>query len=141
MNHNDVDFYGTLVDAGKEIWELANCSDSEYKYDEVYKGDEIGFGVKRCDYYTLATDEAKCLRWSDGSSAEGEIRMCDEEDSEESIKYKRERDSLIKDVEQQRELLKDFSRFIHRKVEACPGKKEYMDFRDRLNELGIGERK
>lgn len=55
----------------------------------------------------------------------------------ESIKYKRQRDSLIKDVEQQRELLKDFSRFIHRKVEACPGKKEYMDFRDRLNELGI----
>lgn len=54
--------------------------------------------------------------------------------------YKRERDSLIKDVEQQRELLKDFSRFIHRKVEACPGKPEYMDFRDRLNELGIGER-
>lgn len=59
---------------------------------------------------------------------------------EESIQYKRERDSLIKDVEQQRELLKDFSRFIHRKVEVCPGKKEYMDFRDRLNELGIRER-
>ncbi|MEB6258278.1 hypothetical protein [Mammaliicoccus sciuri] len=57
----------------------------------------------------------------------------------ESIKYKRERDSLIEDVEQQRELLKDFSRFIHRKVEACPGKKEYMDFRDRLNVLGIWE--
>lgn len=54
--------------------------------------------------------------------------------------YKHERDSLIKDVEQQRELLKDFSRFIHRKVEACPGKPEYMDFRDRLNELGIRER-
>lgn len=53
--------------------------------------------------------------------------------------YKCERDSLIKDVEQQRELLKDFSRLIHRKVEACPGKPEYMDFRDRLNELGIGE--
>lgn len=58
----------------------------------------------------------------------------------ESIKYKRERDSLIKDVKQQRELLKDFSRFIHRKVEVCPGKKEYMDFRDRLKELGIRER-
>ncbi|RIN99047.1 hypothetical protein [Mammaliicoccus sciuri] len=52
----------------------------------------------------------------------------------------KQRDSLIKDVEKQRELLKDFSRFIHRKVEVCPGKKEYMDFRDRLNELGIGER-
>ncbi|MCC2090276.1 hypothetical protein KRP69_13930 [Mammaliicoccus sciuri] len=54
--------------------------------------------------------------------------------------YKRERDSLITDIKKQRELLKDFSRFIHRKVEACPGKPEYMDFRDRLNELGIGER-
>lgn len=53
--------------------------------------------------------------------------------------YKRERDSLITDIQKQRELLKDFSRFIHRKVEACPGKPEYMDFRDRLNELGIGE--
>ncbi|WP_204256614.1 hypothetical protein [Mammaliicoccus sciuri] len=54
--------------------------------------------------------------------------------------YKRERDELITDIKKQRELLKDFSRFIHRKVEACPGKKEYMDFRDRLNELGIRER-
>lgn len=54
--------------------------------------------------------------------------------------YKRERDSLITDIKKQRELLKDFSRFIHRKVEACPGKPEYMDFRDRLNELGIRER-
>ncbi|WP_323709515.1 hypothetical protein [Mammaliicoccus sciuri] len=52
----------------------------------------------------------------------------------------KQRDSLIKDVKQQRDLLIDFSRFIHRKVEACPGKKEYMDFRDRLNELGIRER-
>ncbi|ORI00671.1 hypothetical protein B5723_14505 [Mammaliicoccus sciuri] len=52
----------------------------------------------------------------------------------------KQRDLLIKDVKQQRELLIDFSRFIHRKVEACPGKPEYMDFRDRLNELGIGER-
>lgn len=53
--------------------------------------------------------------------------------------YKQQRDSLIKDVEQQRDLLNDFSKFIHRKVEACPGKPEYMDFRDRLKELGIRE--
>ncbi|MBG9204728.1 hypothetical protein H0243_02985 [Staphylococcus sciuri] len=58
----------------------------------------------------------------------------------ESILYKRECDSLITDIKKQRDLLKDFSRFIHRKVEACPGKPEYMDFRDRLNELGIRER-
>ncbi|RIN80219.1 hypothetical protein [Mammaliicoccus sciuri] len=59
---------------------------------------------------------------------------------EENKNLNNERDSLIKDVEQKRELLKDFSRFLHRKVEACPGKPEYMDFRDRLNELGIRER-
>lgn len=58
----------------------------------------------------------------------------------ESILYKRECDSLITDIKKQRDLLKDFSRFINRKVEACPGKPEYMDFRDRLNELGIRER-
>lgn len=52
----------------------------------------------------------------------------------------KQRDSLIKGIENQRELLKDFSKFIDRKVVACPGKKEYMDFRDRLNDLGIGER-
>ncbi|OCA12705.1 DUF2203 family protein [Mammaliicoccus sciuri] len=49
-------------------------------------------------------------------------------------------DSLITDIKKQRDLLIDFSRFIHRKVVACPGKKEYMDFRDSLNELGITER-
>ncbi|MBV5103421.1 hypothetical protein [Mammaliicoccus sciuri] len=58
----------------------------------------------------------------------------------ESIKYKRERDELITDIKIQRELLKDFSRFIHRKVEACPGKAEYINFRNRLDELGITER-
>lgn len=57
LNHNEVDFYGTLVDLGVGIWELANCSDSEYENDEVYKDDETGFGVNRSDYYTLATDE------------------------------------------------------------------------------------
>ncbi|MBW0761364.1 hypothetical protein [Mammaliicoccus lentus] len=54
--------------------------------------------------------------------------------------YKQQRDSLIKDVKAQRDLLNDFSKFIHRKVEACPGKAEYIDFRDRLKELGITER-
>lgn len=54
--------------------------------------------------------------------------------------YKCERDTLITDLQKQRELLKDFSKFIHRKIVACPGKKEYMDFRDSLNELGIRER-
>ena len=54
--------------------------------------------------------------------------------------FKQQRDELIEDIQAQRDLLKEFSKFIHRKVEACPGKTEYMDFRDRLIELGIGER-
>lgn len=54
--------------------------------------------------------------------------------------YKQQRDELIEDIQAQRDLLNDFSKFIHRKVEACPGKPEYMDFRDRLKELGIRER-
>ena len=79
---------------------------------------------------------------------------------QERDQFKRERDSLIKDVEKFREaliktqnstdelmdiqahrdLLKEFSKFIHRKVEACPGKAEYIDFRDSLKKLGITER-
>ena len=54
--------------------------------------------------------------------------------------YKQQRDELIEDIQAHRDLLKEFSKFIHRKVEACPGKPEYMDFRDRLKELGIRER-
>lgn len=57
LNHNDVDFYATLVDAGENIWELDNCSDREYKYDEVYKENSLNFGKNQSDYYTLATDE------------------------------------------------------------------------------------
>ena len=54
--------------------------------------------------------------------------------------YKQQRDELIEDIQAQRDLLKEFSKFIHRKVEACPGKAEYMDFRDSLKKLGITER-
>lgn len=60
--------------------------------------------------------------------------------TKERDQLKHERDTLITDIQNQHELLKDFSKFIHRKVEACPGKREYMDFRDSLNELGITER-
>lgn len=54
--------------------------------------------------------------------------------------YKQQRDELIEDIQEQRDLLKEFSKFIHRKVEACPGKAEYIDFRDSLKKLGITER-
>ena len=57
LNHNDVDFYATLVDVGEGIWELTYCSDDGYQYDEIYKNDSINFGKNQSDYYTLATDE------------------------------------------------------------------------------------
>ena len=57
LDGEKVDFYGTLVDIGGGLWELANCSDSKYEKEEVLKDDETGFGVNLDDFYTLATDE------------------------------------------------------------------------------------
>ncbi len=85
LNGVKTDFYATLVDAGEYSWELDNCSDSEYREYQVYKNASIHFGKNKNDYYTLATDENKGLRWSDGSSAEGTPIMCDEEDTEEPV--------------------------------------------------------
>ena len=59
---------------------------------------------------------------------------------QEREQFKQQRDELIEDIQAQRNLLKEFSKFIHRKVEACPGKAEYIDFRDSLKKLGITER-
>ena len=59
---------------------------------------------------------------------------------QEREQFKQQRDELIEDIQAQRDLLKEFSKFIHRKVEACPGKAEYIDFRDSLKKLGITER-
>ena len=59
---------------------------------------------------------------------------------QEREQFKKQRDELIEDIQAQRNLLKEFSEFIHRKVEACPGKAEYIDFRDSLKKLGITER-
>lgn len=57
LDGENVNFYGTLVDIGGGLWELVNCSDSEYEKEEVLKDDETDFGVNLDDYYTLATDE------------------------------------------------------------------------------------
>lgn len=93
------------------------------------------------DYQTLLIENEKLRQDLDQyKTAHNKLTAGLKEAVAESIKYKRERDSLITDIKKQRELLKDFSLFIYRKVEACPGKPEYMDFRDRLNELGIRER-
>ena len=59
---------------------------------------------------------------------------------QEREQFKQQRDELIEDIQAQRNLLKEFSEFIHRKVVACPGKAEYINFRHRLDGLGITER-
>lgn len=54
---NDVDFYATLTDADRDIWELVNCTDFQYEGLAIYKEIENKFGIDKEDYYTLATDE------------------------------------------------------------------------------------
>ena len=83
LGGKEVDFYGTLSEepTNSLSFKLKNCSNS------IYEGEVVWDMLikNNCDYYTLATEEAKGLRWSDGSSAEGTPIMCDEEDSEEPV--------------------------------------------------------
>ena len=84
-NGRSVDFYATLRELSKNFFLLTNCTDEKFKGNFIRKPEINCFGPNRTDYYTLATDENKGLRWSDGSSAEGTPIMCDEEDTEEPV--------------------------------------------------------
>ena len=94
LDWKDVDFYATLENHNASViaFSLSNCTEKEYNGEFVWKSEERHFGAE--DYYTLATEEAKGLRWSDGSSAEGTPIMCDEEDTEEPVIQR------LKDIEQ-----------------------------------------
>lgn len=83
LDNTKVNFYATLNSnpANPACFKLEDCSNSSHKEKSVWKIVTKG----SCDYYTLATDENKGLRWSDGSSAEGAPIMCDEEDTEEPV--------------------------------------------------------
>ncbi len=87
LNGEKVDFYATLsgFDSYYETAELVNCTNRTLEGEDVYLPHDVDFGPDEEDYYTLATEEAKGLRWSDGSSAEGTPIMCDEEDTEEPV--------------------------------------------------------
>lgn len=87
LDGEKVDFYGTLTNFGSydEAAELVNCTIEGLEGIGVYLPTEEDFGPDKEDYYTLATDETKGLKWSDGSSAEGTPIMCDEEDTEEPV--------------------------------------------------------
>lgn len=78
-----VDFYTTLSFIGLYNFEMKNCSDIEYEGKLIAMPKTEFFGIDNEDYYTLVSEKAKGLRWSDGSSAEGTPIMCDEEDTEE----------------------------------------------------------
>lgn len=83
LDWKDVDFYATLKDRSLNTFLLTDCTNREHENKTVWK---IKRKISRNeDYYTLATDENKGLRWSDGSSAEGAPIMCDEEDTEEPV--------------------------------------------------------
>lgn len=86
LNEVKTDFYGTLKETKTVgVFYLIDCTYHRYETVQVYTPKTKHFGPDKTDYYTLATDENKGLRWSDGSSAEGTPIMCDEEDSEEPI--------------------------------------------------------
>ncbi len=86
LDWKKVDFYATLEQATNPhlFYKLKNCSNSSYENRRICNGHFGRNGITE-DYYTLATDKNKGLRWSDGSSAEGKPIMCDEEDTEEPV--------------------------------------------------------
>lgn len=85
LDRKDVNFCGTLtkdLDTSSWYMKLTNCTDANYNNILIYTPRSDNFGKYNQDYYTLATDENKRLRWSDGSSAEGNIVIADEEDTD-----------------------------------------------------------
>ena len=102
LDGEKVDFYATLsyFDSFLKTAYLVNCTDKSHEKEGVYWSICEDFGPNKTDYYTLATDEAKGLKWSDGSSAEGTPIMCDEEDSEEPVIQRLE--DIEQSIEQQK---------------------------------------
>lgn len=79
----EVDFYATMKIANDRIGILTNCTDAKFTGRLIALPTHLAFGEDRRDYYVLTGDEPT-LRWSDGSSADGEIYR-DEEDTEEPV--------------------------------------------------------
>ena len=58
--------------------------------------------------------------------------------------YKEERDKCLDDIEklreeskEQAELLKEFSNFINYKLDVHPGNNKYIEYRSKLDKLGV----
>ena len=56
---------------------------------------------------------------------------------QEREQYKQQRDELIEDIQAQRNLLKEFSKFIDYKLYIHPGNCTYLSYRNELDQLGI----
>lgn len=56
---------------------------------------------------------------------------------QERDQYKQQRDELIEDIQEQRDLLKEFSKFIDYKLYIHPGNCTYLSYRNELDQLGI----
>ncbi|WP_058591745.1 DUF3310 domain-containing protein [Mammaliicoccus sciuri] len=85
LNGIKTDFYATLGSCDEFYFKLTDCTNTLFDNFKVYRPNTEEYGLNGYHYYTLATDENKGLRWSDGSSAEGTPIMCDEEDTEEPV--------------------------------------------------------
>ena len=73
----------------------------------------------------------------DGSKEQVELLMMYEEIKKERNDYKQQRDELIEDIQAQRYLLKEFSKFIDHKLYIHPGNCTYLSYRNELDQLGI----
>ena len=56
---------------------------------------------------------------------------------QEREQYRKQRDELIEDIQAQRNLLKEFSKFIDHKLYIHPGNCTYLSYRNELDQLGI----
>ena len=56
---------------------------------------------------------------------------------QEREQYNKQRDELIEDIQAQRNLLKEFSKFIDHKLYIHPGNCTYLSYRNELDQLGI----
>ena len=56
---------------------------------------------------------------------------------QEREQFKQQHNKLIKDIQAQRDLLKDFSKFIDYKLYIHPGNCTYLSYRNELDQLGI----
>ena len=126
------DFYATLVDAYGGILKLVDCTDSLFEGAGVFLPNDEGFGLDKEDYYTLITDE------EDTEESEVQyIRESIEKLEQERKQFKQQRDELIEDIQAQRNLLKEFSKFIDYKLYIHPGNCTYLSYRNELDQLGI----